>query len=188
MNRTEVYRVFGYTRARIRGLAVTWFIRLMGGSVGNTLLVERGVRFRHAPTKHWHFGSCVYLGYNLVLDVEPGSSLRIGNRVKLMHGTTLGVSMALEIGHQTQVGEYTSVRDSNHTIDTTRFIRDSPLNSAPVSIGEDVWLGRGCVVTAGCVIGDGSVLGANSVVTRSLPPRIVAAGSPAKVLRKRRQS
>ena len=54
---------------------------------------------------------------------------------------------------------------------------------AAVVIEDDVWLGLNVVVLKGVTIGRGSVIGANSLVTRSIPAGVVAAGSPAKVIR-----
>jgi lipopolysaccharide O-acetyltransferase len=53
-----------------------------------------------------------------------------------------------------------------------------------VLIGKNVWLGNGVVVCAGAEIGEGSVVGANSVVIGDIPPFTIAAGVPAKVLKK----
>ena len=50
-------------------------------------------------------------------------------------------------------------------------------------IGDNCWFGVNCVVTSGVTIGERCVIGANSVVTEDLPPRVIAAGSPAKVLK-----
>lgn len=59
-----------------------------------------------------------------------------------------------------------------------------PLVTAPVVIEDRVWLGDGVVIMPGVRIGAGSVIGANAVVTRDIPPGCVAAGMPARVLRK----
>ncbi len=50
-------------------------------------------------------------------------------------------------------------------------------------IGDNAWLGKGVVVTGGVEIGERAVIGSNSVVTRDVPPRTIAMGAPAKVLR-----
>jgi acetyltransferase-like isoleucine patch superfamily enzyme len=52
-----------------------------------------------------------------------------------------------------------------------------------VRIGPNCWFGVNCVVTSGVEIGERSVIGANSVVTRDVPPRVIAAGNPAKVIK-----
>jgi acetyltransferase-like isoleucine patch superfamily enzyme len=53
----------------------------------------------------------------------------------------------------------------------------------PIVVERDVWIGAGVIVLPGVTIGEGSVVGAGSVVTRSVPPRVVVAGNPARVIR-----
>ncbi len=55
----------------------------------------------------------------------------------------------------------------------------------PCSIGNDVWIGAGAVITRGVHVGDGAVIGAGSVVTRDVEPYTVVAGVPARPLKKR---
>ena len=53
----------------------------------------------------------------------------------------------------------------------------------PVHIGDNVWLGDHSTVLKGVTIGDNSVVAARAVVTRDVPPNVVVAGSPAKVIK-----
>lgn len=57
-------------------------------------------------------------------------------------------------------------------------------NDGVVFIGNNVWLGDGVVVLAGAEIGDGAVIGANSVVNGVIPPGTIAAGAPARPIRR----
>jgi maltose O-acetyltransferase len=50
-------------------------------------------------------------------------------------------------------------------------------------IEANVWLGGGVIVLPGVTIGENTVVGAGSIVTRDLPPNVVAAGNPARVVR-----
>ena len=54
----------------------------------------------------------------------------------------------------------------------------------PITIGDNVWLGGGVIVCPGVTIGDDTVVGAGAVVTRDLPTGVVAAGAPARMLRR----
>jgi len=54
-----------------------------------------------------------------------------------------------------------------------------------VTIGHDTWIGHGVVIMPGVKIGNGAVVGSNSVVTKDVPSYTIAAGSPAKIIRKR---
>jgi maltose O-acetyltransferase len=54
---------------------------------------------------------------------------------------------------------------------------------APITLGDNVWLGGGVIVCPGVIIGDDTVVGAGAVVTRDLPAGVIAVGNPARVLR-----
>lgn len=54
----------------------------------------------------------------------------------------------------------------------------------PVTIGDNVWIGGGCIINPGVTIGENSVIGSGSVVTKDIPANVVAAGNPCKVIRK----
>lgn len=55
--------------------------------------------------------------------------------------------------------------------------------SKPIIIGEHVWIGTDAIILKGVTIGDGAVIGAGSVVTKDIPPRCVAVGNPAKIVK-----
>lgn len=59
------------------------------------------------------------------------------------------------------------------------------ISKGPIVIEDDVWIGSNSVVLSGVTIGRGSVVGAGSVVVKDIPPYSIAAGNPARVLRKR---
>jgi acetyltransferase-like isoleucine patch superfamily enzyme len=82
------------------------------------------------------------------------------------------------------VGDY-----DGHPIDPVlrRFSSAPPEEIRPVMIGDDVWIGRHATILKGVTIGDRSIVGAGAVVTRSVPPDVVVAGNPARVVRSLRE-
>lgn len=82
------------------------------------------------------------------------------------------------------IGEYASVRDANHRRGAGP-LRDSGHEAAAITIGRQVWIGRGAVVLAGVRIGDGALVAANAVVTRDVPAGAVVGGVPARPLHRR---
>ena len=54
----------------------------------------------------------------------------------------------------------------------------------PVRIGDNAWIGNNVSILYGVTVGDGVVVGANSVVTKDLPDNVIAAGAPARILKK----
>jgi acetyltransferase-like isoleucine patch superfamily enzyme len=125
--------------------------------------------------------------------LEPGVWLTGGEtaRIRIGQGTflNLGVQVAatdlVEIGAHCMLANGCFVSDANHRFDDpTRPVPWQGFTSkGPTRIGDNVWLGANVVVTSGVTIGERCVVGANSVVTRDLPPRTIAAGAPARVLR-----
>ena len=56
--------------------------------------------------------------------------------------------------------------------------------NAPISVEDDVWIGFQAVILPGITIGRGSIIGTSAVVTKDVPENVVAAGVPAKVIKK----
>jgi len=93
---------------------------------------------------------------------------------------------AIEIGDCCLFGPNVVVVAGEHDIrDPAIRTRTKDSLAAPIVIEEDCWIGANATVTAGVCIGRGSVIGANSVVTRDIPEYVVAAGTPARVIRAR---
>lgn len=110
---------------------------------------------------------------------EPNSRLKFGDRVAIGQGVSIVATSYIEVGSGSMIGDLSSVLDTNwHAIDP-----DHPTRSAPVIIGEDVWLGRGVLVMPGSKIGDHTVVAAGSVVKGDIPPSVLVSGNPAQVVR-----
>lgn len=82
------------------------------------------------------------------------------------------------LGKNVRCGANTLIMDTDWHDDDPRIEPDEP-----IKIGNNVWLGVNVTVLKGIEIGDGTIVGAGSLVLSSLPGGVIAAGSPAKVLR-----
>lgn len=118
----------------------------------------------------------------LELSVGPGGTLEIGDRVLINHGCSIGATKLVRIGARCNLGSQSIIIDNAfHELDPER--RDQQPESAPVILEDNVWLAARVIVLPGVTIGKNSVIGAGSVVTKSIPPDVVAAGVPAKIIR-----
>jgi acetyltransferase-like isoleucine patch superfamily enzyme len=160
-------------------------IRLAGGQCGRYLWVGRGLVIKWPVHAGLHLGDRVRLGEYCVLDVPFGGQLRLGDRVTLTMGAVIASAAWVELGDDTIVGEYASIRDADHGMDLASPMRTQRLHAEPVCLGNDVWIGRGACVLRGVTVGCGAVIGANSVVTRSVEAGHIAVGAPARILRSR---
>ena len=80
------------------------------------------------------------------------------------------------------IGEYTSIREANHVRKAELPIRDSGYHARPITIGKEVWIGRGVTPLGGVNIGDGATVGANAVVIDDVPGGATAVGVPARLV------
>jgi acetyltransferase-like isoleucine patch superfamily enzyme len=128
------------------------------------------------------------LGHGVLFDTAGDGAITLGSHVRVNAGTVIAGSLSVSIGDDTLIGEYVSIRDANHGLAPGTLIRSQSLEQAPIRIGKDVWIGRGCCILKGVTIGDGAVVGANSVVTGDLEAGSIHAGAPARKVGMRRLS
>ena len=118
----------------------------------------------------------------LELNVGPAGTLEIGDRVLINHGCSIAATKLVRIGERCNIGSQCILIDNAfHQLDPDRRNEQPP--AAPVVLEENVWLAARVIVLPGVTIGKNSVVGAGSVVTRDIPPDVLAAGVPARVLR-----
>lgn len=150
------------------------------------------IRGRHAI----QLGERLTTGRRVRLDafpINPGRTvLIIGNNVQLNDSVHIGAAELVVIGDNTLVASRVFITDHSHGVYDRPDVGsrpdvipvDRPIVARPVRIGRNVWLGEQVCILPGVTIGDGAVVGANSVVTRDVPPRAIAAGNPARVIKR----
>lgn len=106
--------------------------------------------------------------------------VEIGNHTFINYGSSIAARDSVKIGSHCHLGHYTFVMDNNQH-DVVEHM-DLP-KSEPVVIEDQVWIGSKAIILPGVRIGTRSAIGAGSIVTKDIPPRCVAAGNPARVLR-----
>ncbi len=128
-----------------------------------------------------NFGTNVNIEKNAYFtpDLSIGDNSGVGINCEV-HGP---VSIGSDVMMAPEVVIYTS----NHKFERMdiSMAQQGLTENKPVTIGNDVWIGRRAMIMPGVTVGDGSVIGAGAVVTKEVPPYSVVAGVPAKVLKKR---
>ncbi len=117
------------------------------------------------------------------LACDYGVHLEIGEHTFVNFGLVALDAARITIGDHVQIGPNVQLLAPTHPLDPG-LRRDGWEAAGPIAVGHNVWLGGGAIVLAGVSIGEDSVVGAGSVVTRDLPSGVVAAGSPARIIRR----
>jgi acetyltransferase-like isoleucine patch superfamily enzyme len=113
------------------------------------------------------------------LGTNDGGALAIGRDVYINQGASVVASKSITVGDRVRIGDYAAIHDSDyHAVSAV-----VPVRVQPIIVEDDVWVGRRAVIMPGVRIGKGSVVASGAVVTRSVPPRSLAAGVPARVIR-----
>jgi acetyltransferase-like isoleucine patch superfamily enzyme len=92
-------------------------------------------------------------------------------------------NLKVTIGNYVQIGEFTSIRDTTHMYNDDNLIMFSADKSAEIFIGNNVWIGRNCLICEGSIIEDNVVIAAHSVVKGKLSSGYVYGGAPAKMIK-----
>ena len=115
---------------------------------------------------------------------RPSARIIIGGDFG-MTGGSLICDESIAIGNRVWVGANAVIADTDfHPLEAARR-RVQPLaaKTAPIVIDDDVFIGMRALILKGVHIGEGAVIAAGSVVSRDVPPRTVAAGNPAQIVR-----
>lgn len=112
------------------------------------------------------------------LECLPGGRIFIANGTYLNRNTEIISASSVSIGRNCKISWDVLIMDTHQ--------HDSPglsVSTEPVVIEDDVWIGARTIILPGVTIGHGAIIGAGSVVTRSVSPKSIAAGNPARLIR-----
>jgi len=113
----------------------------------------------------------------------PASCFQSGDNIILSYNVLVACNLKISLGNNVMIGEYTSIRDTTHNYKVKTPMMHTQDISKEIFIGNDVWIGRGCLICEGSYIEDGVVVAANSVVKGHLLRNGIYGGSPAKIIK-----
>jgi maltose O-acetyltransferase len=114
---------------------------------------------------------------------DYGYLIRLGDNSFLNYDAILMDCAPITIGNDVSIGPRAQLLTALHPMEDHQARRERWESAAPITIGDNVWMGGGVIVCPGVSIGSDTVVGAGSVVTRDLPSRVFAAGNPCRVIR-----
>lgn len=113
---------------------------------------------------------------------DYGDGITIGARTFINFNCTMLDGAKITIGDEVLIASGVQLTTATHPIDPEPR-RAAWEQALPITIADGVWLGAGAIVLPGVTIGENTVVGAGALVTKDLPPGVVAYGNPARVAR-----
>ena len=112
-----------------------------------------------------------------------GYQIEVGENFFANYGLTILDSGKVTIGNNVFIAPNVSIYTNTHPIHYKARNEGWDIG-IDIRIGNNVWIGGNTIILPGVSIGDGCVIGAGSVVTKNLPPEVIAVGNPCKIVRK----
>lgn len=185
--------------ALLRQYGLQGILRLIA-DVLHTHLFYRGARIVRRPAyirgrRNIRYGTGFTTGVGLRLDAFTNSDeivLEIGENVQVNDYVHVAAIEHVRIGAGTLIASKVFISDHNHgdyrgaSSSSAAPVppAERPLMARAVDIGERVWIGEHACIMPGVTIGDGAIIGAGAIVTRDIPAGAIAAGNPARILRR----
>ena len=121
----------------------------------------------------------VYCTPQVLAVSHPDALLQFGTHCYIGDGVSINAGQKIVIGSYTKLAPNVSIYDTNfHPIQ-----EGEDIFQAQVMIGKNAWIGQNAIVMPGVTIGDHTIIGANAVVTKDIPSKVIAVGTPAKVIK-----
>jgi acetyltransferase-like isoleucine patch superfamily enzyme len=156
------------------------------GALGANVFIDKGVELLRYP-RNIRIGNEVVLKKGAqICSCNEKAKIQIGDRTTVGFYTFIYASEAITIGTDCLIAPFVYIVDSDHSIEAVTPINRQKNQTAPIRIGDDVWIATGAKILKGVSIGNGAVVGAGAVVKDDVPPYSIVGGIPAKELGKRK--
>ncbi|MDF9798017.1 acetyltransferase-like isoleucine patch superfamily enzyme [Catalinimonas alkaloidigena] len=159
-----------------------WKIRRQLGNCGSGVYFEKNSAFMRYP-------HLISIGNNVIVKegakicpCNESASVSIGHNTTIGYHTFIFASASISIGNDCQIAPFVYLVDSDHAIAKEQLMNQQANLTAPIKIGNDVWIATGAKILRGVTIHDGAVIAAGAVVREDVQAYEIVGGIPAKHL------
>ncbi len=153
--------------------------------IGKNVTLMPGVHLKNRENGTIFLHDRVTLDTNVRLVAANNAHIMIGENASVGMGSIINAGDDVIIGRGTITAGYCYINVSDHNFSAGTPIRSQGFKHAPISIGEDAWLGAYVFVLRGARVGHGAVVAATSVVSGDIPRNAIVQGQPAKIIKYR---
>jgi acetyltransferase-like isoleucine patch superfamily enzyme len=155
------------------------------GAIGARVHIDDDVKLMRYPKNIFLDDNIMIKEGARICSCNEKAIIRIGKNTTVGYHTFIFASNAIEIGDDCMIAPFVYLVDSDHGIEKNSRMNTQPNQTAPIKIGNDVWIGTGAKILKGVTIGDGAIIAAGAVVKDDVPPYKIAGGIPAKIISER---
>jgi len=159
-------------------------------SLGNNVVIDENVMLdaKGIDNKGIEIGDGVFLGRNTIISCKNGNVI-LHPKVNIGFNSYIASLNNVEVGENTLFAAYAYVIGGGHMSDEIYVpLRDQDTHGMGIKIGRDSWLGAKSIIMDGCNVGDYCIIGAGAIVTKDIVDYSIAVGTPARVVKDRRNS
>ena len=126
----------------------------------------------------------VIVNDHVMLQTQGRGILNIGKRFVINRYSRIVTHERIDIGDHVTIGQMVSILDHDHHYDLQDGqLQLSGYDTAPVKIGNNVWIADKVTILRGVTIGNNVVIAANAVINKDVPDGVIVGGVPAKILK-----
>jgi acetyltransferase-like isoleucine patch superfamily enzyme len=150
--------------------------------LGPGVFVDKNVEIQRYPKNVSIEGNVVLKEGVRMCACNENAKIEIGENTTVGFHTFLFSSNSIKVGKNCLIAPFVYIVDSDHEIQKGTLINEQPNNTAPIVIGNDVWLGTGSKILKGVSIADGAVIAAGAILNTNVGENEIWGGIPAKKL------
>jgi len=162
-------------------------LRMLGAHIGSYCSIHR-ISVPRNPWDVWLDDYVTIDDFGVLLSTGPRKRdprIVIGSGSYFNRFTMIDAHERVEFLGNCMIGPYCFFTDGDHGHSLGQSVARQPMETAPVKIGKDVWIGAHVCVLKGVTIGDGAIIGAGAIVTRDVAPNAKVVGIPARQIGER---
>ena len=163
-----------------------YVLRRKVNTLGKSVFIEKNVKILRFPKNVRIEDNVVLKEGARICSCNENAKVHIGKNTTFGYHSFLFSSESIEIGNDCLIAPFVYIVDSDHNIEKEKRINEQPNSTAPVKIGNDVWIGTGAKILKGVTIENGAVIAAGAIVKSDVKAYEIHGGIPAEKISERK--
>ena len=163
-----------------------FIVRRKVNTLGESVFIEKNVKILRFPKNVRIEDNVVLKEGARICSCNENAKVHIGKNTTFGYHSFLFSSESIEIGNDCLIAPFVYIVDSDHNIEKEKRINEQANNTAPVKIGNDVWIGTGAKILKGVTIENGAVIAAGAIVKSDVKAYEIHGGIPAEKISERK--